>query len=304
MNSMFDASKTPKVSIIISTYNGEKYIAETIASIREQTYSNWELVIVDDGSEDNTCEIIAGIKDERIQLHKAGRIGINGRIKNIALSKISGELIAFIDHDDLWAPSKLEKQVTALQEHPEAGFCLTGGYNFKIKSEPLEYFYQQKEGMQYGRIFLSIFRSEVAPWTQALLVRKQCIEAAGTFSEAGLFADPEFIFRLAYYFNAVILYEPLMYHRLHDTNYTIVNWEASHEEGIDVIRSYKRKKMLPSSIASDVLFKSYIHFGEKCLRYKKNGKAANSFFNAWKNKPLSIIPLKKIAKTILFHLTK
>jgi glycosyltransferase involved in cell wall biosynthesis len=301
---MFNLNTFPKVSIIISTYNGAKYIGETIESVRSQTWQNWELIIVDDGSDDNTCEVITSIRDERIHLHKAGRIGINGRIKNIALSKISGELIAFIDHDDLWAPVKLEKQVAILKEYPDAGFSLTGGYNFKITGEPFENFYKQKEGVRFDNIFLSIFRAEIAVWTQALLVRRQCIEVAGPFSETSLFADPEFIFRLAYHFKAVILYEPLMYHRLHDTNYTVLNWMASHEEGIDVIRSYKNKKMLPSPLARNVLFRSYIHFGEKCLKYKKRRKAISSFFNAWKQKPFSIIPFKKTLKAILYSLKK
>ena len=301
---MVDTNTSLKVSIIISTYNGEKYIGETIESVRDQTWQNWELVIVDDGSDDNTCEIIAGIKDERIKLYKAGRIGVNGRIKNIALSKVSGELIAFIDHDDLWAPAKLEKQVTVLQQYPDAGFSLTGGYNFKTKGEPLENFYKESEGVRLDNVFLSIFRSEIAVWTQALLVRKQCIEEAGPFSETSLFADPEFIFRLAYHFKAVILYEPLMYHRLHDTNYTILNWMASHKEGIDTIRLYANKKMLPSTMARDVLFGSYIHFGEKCLKYKERRRAISSFFNAWKQKPFSIVPLKKTAKAILYTIKK
>lgn len=294
----------PKVSIIISTYNGAKYIAETIESVREQTYQNWELVIVDDGSEDNTCEIIKGIKDERIRLYKAGRIGINGKIKNIGLTMITGELVAFIDHDDLWAPTKLEKQVAVLQQYPEAGFCLTGGYNFKLRGEPVEHFYKKREGIEFGNFFLPIFRSEIAVWTQALLVRRQYIETAGPFSETGLFADPEFIIRLAYHCKAVILYEPLMFHRLHDTNYTSLNWEISHREGIDVVRSYKNKRMLPSGVARDVLFRSYIHFGEKCLKHKKTGKAINSFFCAWQQKPFSIIPFKKTGKAILHYFKK
>jgi glycosyltransferase involved in cell wall biosynthesis len=115
-----DHSST-KVSIIISTYNGAQHIGETIESIRNQTYSNWELIIVDDGSEDDTVELITAIKDARMQIYRAGRIGINGRIKNIGLSKASGDLIAFVDHDDLWAPSKLEKQVIALQKYPGLG---------------------------------------------------------------------------------------------------------------------------------------------------------------------------------------
>ena len=301
---MFHISTYPKVSIIISTYNGEEYIGDTIESVRDQTWQNWELVIVDDGSEDNTCEIIAGIKDERIKLYKAGRIGINGKIKNIALSKASGELIAFIDHDDLWAATKLEKQVALLQQYPEAGLSLTGGYNFRKKGIPLEYYYEKREGISIDNIFLPIFRSEIGVWTQALLVRKQCIEKVGPFSETSLFADPEFISRLAYHFNTVILYEPLMYRRLHDTNYTSLNWVTGHNEGIDVIQSYKNKKMLPSGIARKVMFRSYIHFGEKCLKYNKRRKSIHSFFNAWKQKPFSIVPFKKTVKVILYSLKK
>jgi glycosyltransferase involved in cell wall biosynthesis len=301
---MTSTTTSPKVSIIITTYNGSKYIAETIESVRNQTYQNWELIIIDDGSKDNTCGVIAGFKDERIQLFKAGRIGINGRIKNIGLEKASGELIAFIDHDDLWHPSKLEKQINALQEYPEAGFCLTGGYNFKTKGEPFEYFYKQKEGVRFDNIFLPIFRSEVSGWTQALLVRRECIKISGAFSETQVFSDPEFLFRIAYYYKAIILYEPLIYRRLHDTNFSVLNWEASHKQGIDVIRSFRNKKMLHSKLATDVLFRSHINFGEKCLRYKMNKQAIESFINAWKQKPLSFMSYKKITKALLSYLKR
>lgn len=299
---MLEKNYNPKVSILITTYNGEKYIAETIESIFRQSWQNWELIIIDDGSEDNTCDIIAKIKDERVHLFRAGRIGINGKIKNIGLEKISGELIAFIDHDDLWHPSKLEKQIIALQEYPEAGFCLTGGYNFKTKEEPLEYFNKQKNGLRFENIFLPIFRSEISIWTQALLIRREAIKEVGPFSETSLFADPEFMFRIAYHCKAIVLYEPLFYHRLHETNYTVLNWETSHKEGLDVIGSYRNKKMLPSKLAKDVLFKSHINFGEKCLKHRKKGNAISSFFNAWKQKPFSIIPFRKITKTMLYFL--
>ena len=291
----------PKVSIIITTYNGSKYIGETIETVLEQAYQNWELIIVDDGSVDNTCDIVQEIQDERIHLYKAGRIGINGRIKNIGLSNASGELIAFIDHDDLWHPLKLEKQISALKEYAEAGFCLTGGYNFRTEAtQAVEYFYKKRTGTRLDNVFLSIFKSEIAVWTQSLLVKRDVIDAVGPFNETSLFADPEFIFRLAYNYKAVILYEPLFYHRLHETNYTLLNWEKSHEEGLSVIKSYKNKKMLPADLAKTALYKSHINFGEKCLRYKKKSKAISSFLKAWKEKPLSIVPLKKITKAIIY----
>ena len=301
---MFSLNTFPKVSIIISTYNGIRYIGETIESVRSQTYTNWELIIIDDGSNDNTCEVITRIKDDRIYLCKAGRIGINGRIKNIGLSKSSGELIAFIDHDDLWAPAKLEKQVAALEQFPEAGFCLTGGYNFKDAGQPVNYFYKQNKGISVDHIFLSFFRSEISAWTQALLVRRECIEKAGAFNENSLFADPEFIVNLSSHFKAVMLYEPLVYHRLHDNSYSTIKWVQCHNQGLDIIRKYKNNRLLPISVARDALFRSHINFGEKYLFHKERRKAILHFYEAWKNKPLSIVPFKKTAKAILYTFKK
>src|SRR6476620_12184719 len=96
----------PKISILMPTYNRGAFIGETIESILKQTYQNWELIIVDDGSDDNTEELVLQVKDQRIQFYKAGRVGINGKIKNIGVEKASGDLISFIDSDDLWAETK------------------------------------------------------------------------------------------------------------------------------------------------------------------------------------------------------
>jgi glycosyltransferase involved in cell wall biosynthesis len=299
---MVNLSAFPKVSVVITTYNGEKYIGETIESVRNQTWQNWELIIVDDGSDDTTCAIITGIKDERIFLHKAGRTGINSIIKNIGLSKVSGELIAFIDHDDLWAPAKLEKQVAALQQYPGAGFSLAGGYNFKKINEPLDYFYKQRDGIKYDDVFISFFKSEVAGFAQALLLRKECLAVAGTFKGTQFSSDANFIISLARHFKAVIIYEPLVYRRIHDDNYTHSNREKSFHSGIQIIREHEN--ILPSKVARGAYFRAYINFGEKCLLYKERRKAIDQFVKAWRNKPFSIVPAKKIGKAILGYLKK
>lgn len=297
---MCEKNVIPKVSIILPTYNRADLIMETIQSIRRQTYQNWELLIVDDGSNDDTEDIITRIKDERINFYKAGRIGIVGKIKNIGIEKANGELIAFIDSDDLWAETKLEKQIAALHQYPEAAFSLTGGYNFKEPGKPLEYFYKQKEGVRYDNIFIAFFRSEVATTMPSLMLRKECLKTAGGFKESKPFADVEFILSLASHFKAVILYEPLFYRRIHDANDSDSNWIKRHYEGIEMILSYK--KSLPPKILSNALFRSYINFGEKCLKYKKRQIAISSFFSAWKQKPFSIIPLKKTAKAVIYFL--
>ena len=289
-----------KVSIILPTYNRAALIMETVSSILHQTYSNWELIIVDDGSDDNTEEVITQIKDERIQFHKAGRIGIVGKIKNIGIEKSNGELIAFIDSDDLWAKTKLEKQVAALEQTQEAGFSLTGGYNFRESNKPLEYFYKQKEGFRYGNIFIAFFKSEVSATMPALILRKECLQTTGLFNESKSFSDVEFILTLAKNFKAIILYEPLFFRRIHKANDSDFNWIKRHYEGIQMLLSYKRS--LPKKILTDALFRSYINFGEKCLKYKKRQIAISSFFSSWKQKPINIIPSKKIAKAVIYFL--
>ncbi len=283
------------------TYNRAGLIMETIESIRRQTFTNWELIIIDDGSEDNTEEIISQINDERIKFHKAGRIGIGGKIKNIGLQKATGELIAFIDSDDLWAASKLEKQIAAFQQYPDAWFCLTGGYNFRIYGKPVNYFYRRHEGIRYDNVFISCFQSQVAAFTQALMIRKQCISVTGVFKEEKSFSDIDFIYKLAFYFKAIILYEPLVYRRLHDANYITPNWEKSYYEGIEVIQSYREK--LPPETWANALFRAYTNFGEKCLLYKQRQKAIRQFLIAWRYKPFSIVPLKKTIKSFLYFLT-
>jgi glycosyltransferase involved in cell wall biosynthesis len=288
----------------MATYNRAAFIMESVKSLLQQTYQNWELIIVDDGSDDNTEELITQIKDDRILFYKAGRIGVGGKIKNIGLEKTNGELVAFIDSDDLWAATKLEKQVAALQQYTDAGFCLTGGYNFRQPGFPASFFYKQREGTRHDNFFLSFFQSGIAIFTQTLLLKKQCLAVSGHFHDSKSFVEGDFDFmaRLARDFKGVILYEPLMYRRLHDANHTTLNWEKSHEDGITAISTYLYDKKLPPNTVSNILFLSHIHFGEECLANKKRRKAIKSFFKAWANKPFSIVPLKKTGKAIWYYM--
>lgn len=115
-----------KVSIIMPNYNCEKFIDETINSVLVQTYSDWELLIVDDCSTDNSCEIISRYcqSDERIKLLINKKNSGAAVSRNKALKEASGEWIAFLDSDDLWLPEKLEKQISFMQNN-NYGFSFT-----------------------------------------------------------------------------------------------------------------------------------------------------------------------------------
>ena len=107
------------VSIITPTYNAEKFITETLKSVQNQTYQNWEMILVDDASTDETVKIISDFakKDSRIKLFKLEKNFGNGFARNIALEKAVGKYIAYLDADDLWFPNKLEKQIQFLKEN-------------------------------------------------------------------------------------------------------------------------------------------------------------------------------------------
>lgn len=111
--------ETPLVSIITPTYNSEKFIAETILSVQNQHYQNWEMILVDDYSTDKTEQIITSFiqKDNRIKLEKLPINSGAGVARNTGLSIANGRYIAFLDSDDLWKPEKLQKQIDFLQAH-------------------------------------------------------------------------------------------------------------------------------------------------------------------------------------------
>lgn len=110
-------NNSPLISIITPIYNGEKYILETIQSVLSQTYENWEMIIVDNKSTDNSMETIKTICDERIRIISLEyNSGGPARPRNIGIENAEGEYIAFLDADDVWLPEKLEKQVSFMQE--------------------------------------------------------------------------------------------------------------------------------------------------------------------------------------------
>ena len=106
------------VSIIMPSWNTGRFIAESIESVLAQTYTNWELLIVDDCSTDNTDEVVKPfLEDKRIKYFKNEKNSGAALSRNRAMREAQGEWIAFLDSDDLWMPEKLEKQIAFMNEH-------------------------------------------------------------------------------------------------------------------------------------------------------------------------------------------
>jgi glycosyltransferase involved in cell wall biosynthesis len=109
----------PRISVVIPVYNCEKTIRETIASVLEQTFQDFELLVVDDGSQDATIDAINHIQDRRLKIFSQSHAGISAS-RNYGIDQASGEFIAFLDADDLWSSDKLESQLEALEKNPQA----------------------------------------------------------------------------------------------------------------------------------------------------------------------------------------
>lgn len=107
------------VSVIIPTYNAELTIRETIESVLAQTFSDFEIVAIDDGSQDSTVEVVDSIRDSRIKIFSFLNAGV-ATARNRGIEKATGKYLAFLDADDLWTADKLESQIQALKNNPEA----------------------------------------------------------------------------------------------------------------------------------------------------------------------------------------
>lgn len=117
------------VSVVIPTHNYGRFIREAIDSVLAQTFDDFEIVVVDDGSTDNTLEIVTAIHDPRIKVVRTPHRGISAA-RNEGLAHIQGEFIAFLDSDDRWRPDKLERQIRMMQAEPELGAIFTNFVRF------------------------------------------------------------------------------------------------------------------------------------------------------------------------------
>lgn len=140
------------VSIITPAYNAAAYIAETIESVLNQTYQNWEMLIVNDCSKDNTAEIVQSYaaKDKRIKLINLKQNGGAAAARNTAIKNAKGRYIAFLDSDDLWKKEKLQKQIQFMQQN-EYAFTYISYEHFKETKENIQNQVQIQKSLNYNQ---------------------------------------------------------------------------------------------------------------------------------------------------------
>ncbi|MFL5743628.1 MAG: glycosyltransferase family 2 protein [Niastella sp.] len=206
------------VSVILTTYNRAHLVLESIYSVLNQTYKELELIIVDDGSTDNTSALIENIPDPRIRYYQLPHCGRTAILKNFAIRQSKGSLIAFNDSDDTWEDRKLEKQVQLLSLHPNIGFSITDAVNY-MEGRILSRTWSGMTGIECANIFDRMKENRFVVFTQTMVIRRDCFDKTGLFDEDMPFgSDYHFNMRLAFYYDAGVIYEGLIWRFLHDTN--------------------------------------------------------------------------------------
>jgi glycosyltransferase involved in cell wall biosynthesis len=173
--------KQPIVSIIIPAYNAEEYIKEAVESALAQTYANCEVVVVDDGSTDNTRNVLAPYLRAKkiIYIHQSNK-GLAGA-RNTGVRKAKGGYIAFLDSDDIFLPEKIGKQVEILVEHPDFGVCYSDLMHFTGGSP--RRFFHHRYTYPSGDIFAPLLKKQfINPLT--VMARRELFETYGYFDEA------------------------------------------------------------------------------------------------------------------------
>jgi glycosyltransferase involved in cell wall biosynthesis len=215
---IYSVDRKPRVSIIMPVLNGERYINESIESILGQTYQDFELIVVDDGSTDRTPELIRAFshRTNLKYVRHAERQGI-ARSVNDGVRNSSGELIAFLDHDDTWFPNFLETQVGHLDQHPEVAMVHSDFQTIDADGnvlQPSVAALRDQDARPSGYVFPRLFMDSFIVGDSAV-IRKECWEKLGGFDESIRFGDYLLWMRIARHHRIDYVPKVLTQYRLH-----------------------------------------------------------------------------------------
>ncbi|PSN16415.1 glycosyl transferase family A [filamentous cyanobacterium CCT1] len=205
----------PIVSVVIPSYNSMMFLPTTLNSVLQQTFSDFEVLIIDDGSQDNVKDWFTTISDSRVKLFSQENKGYAGAC-NTGILNAQGKYIAFLDADDVWVPTKLEKQFRCLEDNPEVGLVDT--LVFFVDSEGEKLF---TAGSIYkpGNVYETMLVKNLVPCGSTPMVRRLCFDTVGVFDESikGP-SDWHMWVRIASQYNFQVIEEPLVHYRQHSSS--------------------------------------------------------------------------------------
>jgi len=204
-----------KVSVIMNVHNGEEFISQAIQSVINQTYQNWELLIWDNLSTDNTFEVISSFKDKRIIYFKSEIFDELYTARNKAIDISNGDLITFLDSDDIWLPNKLEEQSNIMQDN-RIDFCYSNFYQINKNSKkifPPKAYYSN---LPSGKIYKNLLQKYTVGILTLCLRKKSLIKYGMSFEPRySIIGDMVFVLELSEFGNCYASQNCLACYRTH-----------------------------------------------------------------------------------------
>jgi glycosyltransferase involved in cell wall biosynthesis len=201
------------VSVVIPTYNSSLYLADALESVVGQTYKEFEIIVVDDGSTDDTEEVVRGFPFPIIYLKVSN--GGPAKARNIGMINSQGEFVSFLDADDLWLPRKLEKQIKAFEADPALMMVFTEDL-FLQKDKSFKKPFSKKKRLMRGDVVKNIFLFSYVG-TPTVMIRRSIFKEVGYFEENMLIAEDDNLWlRIASKYKISLLDEVLVHIRLTD----------------------------------------------------------------------------------------
>jgi glycosyltransferase involved in cell wall biosynthesis len=211
------------VSIVIPAYNAMKYLPETVSTVFQQTFQDYDAIIVNDGSTDDIESWIANLNHPKIKLISQDNQGLSGA-RNTGIQNAKGDYVALLDADDLWHPTKLEKQVQLLDQFPEVGLVYTWTALIDESGQPTGRFFDAEDE---GKVWKKLIEFNVVGCGSVPLIRRTCFDKVGLFDRnlLSFVEDWDLWLRMAPSFDFKVVKEPLVYYRQLPSSASR-NWEA------------------------------------------------------------------------------
>jgi glycosyltransferase involved in cell wall biosynthesis len=246
---------TPLVSVVIPTYNRSALLQETLASIRSQTFQDFDIIIVDNLSTDGTEAAVAALGEPRITYLRHANHGVIAVNRNVGIRRAMGKFVAFCDDDDLWMPDKLERQVAVMQSDPAVGLCYTDGSTFRDDDIVHPRMISRRVHTDH---FAKLLWDNFVP-SSSVMVRRALFADLGLIDESPeLLAveDYELWIRFAHRAKLVFLDEPPIRYRFHRRTAGLAPGAVSLRN-IRVLRSVRRKLHLPAWLIGPAIARQY-----------------------------------------------
>ncbi len=209
-----------KVSVIIPCFNYGAYLPRAVTSIINQTWKDWEILIVNDGSTDNTDAIVGTLPVDHYPIRYIGRRENRGPsyTRNEGMNAAEGQFLAFLDADDEWYPEKLERQIRLFQDDSSLGL-VAAGVHLIDENKGIERRYLPSRFPDRKTLVRSMLMKNVIPATSSVVIRKRCIDDLGGFDEDLRFAeDWDLWLRIASKYGVNFIHEPLIRFYEHPNN--------------------------------------------------------------------------------------